>query len=144
LTADKSALDVAGFKTYDVPVVLEADMIAQHVKRFVIVGAFLATACTTTVTAVSPYDLCSAGDVCAGDLTCATSTLPAGSSFTGAFCTSGCNTGADCVQVPQNQTATCVNGQCYLQCPTGGIDCPYGQACFTFDSNVGPISLCSP
>jgi hypothetical protein len=93
---------------------------------------------------VSPYDACVGGDFCAGGLTCAASTLPAGSSFTGTFCTSGCNTSADCVQVPQNQTATCVNGQCYLQCPTGSINCPYSQACFTFDSNVGPISLCSP
>jgi hypothetical protein len=93
---------------------------------------------------VSPYDACSGGEICAGGLACVTSTLPAGSSFTGAFCTSGCNTSADCVQVPQNQTATCVNGQCYLQCPTGSINCPYGQSCFTFDSNVGPISLCSP
>jgi hypothetical protein len=48
------------------------------------------------------------------------------------------------VQVPQNQTAICVNSQCYLQCPSGGIDCPYGQGCFTFSSNVGPVSLCSP
>jgi hypothetical protein len=102
------------------------------------------TPATPPPTEISPYDACSAGELCAGGLTCTTSTLPAGSSFTGAFCTAGCNTSADCPQVPENQTATCVNGQCYLQCPTGGIDCPYGQACFTFDSNVGPISLCSP
>ena len=119
-------------------------MILRDVKRLVLAVALLTAGCTATVTVVSPYDTCSPGDACDGGLTCAASTLPAGSSFTGNFCTSGCTTSADCVQVPQNQTATCVNGQCYLQCPTGGIDCPYGQACFTFDSNVGPISLCSP
>jgi hypothetical protein len=45
---------------------------------------------------------------------------------------------------PRESDRDLVNGQCYLQCPSGGIDCPYGQACFTFDSNVGPISLRSP
>lgn len=120
-------------------------MVAHFLKRIAIAMVVLTAACVVAPAPdVSPYDVCSAGDICAGGLTCATSTLPAGSSFTGAFCTSGCNTSYDCLQVPQNQTATCVNGQCYLQCPTGGIDCPYGQACFTFDSNVGPISLCSP
>ena len=116
---------------------------APRVKQLLIAVALLVAGCTTTTTTY-PYDLCNPGDVCAAGLTCASSTLPAGSSFNGYFCTSGCNTAADCVQVPENQTAICVNGQCYLQCPSGGIDCPYGQACFTFDSNVGPISLCSP
>lgn len=116
----------------------------RHLKKLFIAVALMAAGCVVAATDVQPYDLCVAGDVCAGGLTCAASTLPAGSSFTGSFCTSGCNTALDCVQVPQNQTATCVNGQCYLQCPSGGVDCPYGQACFTFDSNVGPISLCSP
>ncbi len=120
-------------------------MAATHGKRVAMLILVLSAACTVApAPADSPYDVCTPGDICAAGLTCASSTLPAGSSFTGTFCTSGCNTGADCVQVPQNQTATCVNGQCYLQCPAGGIDCPYGQACFTYDSNVGPISLCSP
>jgi hypothetical protein len=120
-------------------------MVAQHLKPLAMMIAILAAGCTVRpAAAVSPYDVCVAGDLCAGGLTCAASTLPAGSGFTGAFCTSGCGSSLDCLQVPQNETATCVNGQCYLQCPSGGIDCPYGQGCFTYDSNVGPISLCSP
>jgi hypothetical protein len=116
----------------------------QRVTWLAVVIGVLAAGCVVSQANVSPYDACAAGDVCAGGLTCAQSNLPAGSSFSGFFCTSGCNTSADCLQVPENQTATCVNGQCYLQCPSGGINCPYGQACFTYDSNVGPISLCSP
>ncbi len=119
-------------------------MMTRPLMQLLLALALLGAGCVVSTPEDNPYDVCAPGDICAGGLTCAASTLPAGSSFTGSFCTSGCNTSADCLQVPQNQTATCVNGQCYLQCPSGGIDCPYGQACFTFDSNVGPISLCSP
>jgi hypothetical protein len=118
-------------------------MATQYIKWLAIAIVAVTAGCGPAP-ADYPYDTCNPGEVCAGGLTCATSTLPAGSSFTGTFCTSGCTTSADCLQVPENQTATCVNGHCYLQCPTGGISCPYGQACFTYDSNVGPISLCSP
>ena len=51
---------------------------------------------------------------------------------------------SDCLQVPSNYSAACVNGQCYLTCPSGSVSCPYSQGCFTFDSNAGPISLCTP
>src|ERR1700712_4469940 len=65
-----------------------------------------------------PYESCSGGVYCAGGaLTCAATTLPVSSGYTGSFCTAGCNYGSDCPQVPQNYEALCVNGQCYLQCP---------------------------
>ncbi len=92
----------------------------------------------------NPYETCYAGDVCVGGLTCAVTTLPVSSGYTGYFCTSGCSLDSDCVQVPTNYNATCVNSQCYLSCPAGGSTCPYGQSCFTFDSNVGSLDLCTP
>jgi len=92
----------------------------------------------------APYESCSYGDYCSGGLTCAGTTLPATSGYTGSFCTSGCNFSTDCAQLVSNYDAICANGQCYLQCPTGSQSCPYSQGCFTFDSNIGPVSLCTP
>jgi hypothetical protein len=93
----------------------------------------------------NPYETCYAGDVCLGGLTCAVTTLPASSGVTGYFCTSGCNVDSDCVQVPNNYSAACVNGQCYLTCPSGSSTCPYSQGCFTFvDTNQNSLNLCTP
>ncbi len=91
-----------------------------------------------------PYESCSGGDSCAGGLACADTTLPVSSGYSGSLCTSSCNSDSDCLQVPDNFNADCVNGQCYLECPTGSQSCPYSQGCFTFSSNTGPISLCTP
>ena len=116
--------------------------------------AFTAIACALLTTALlaacgsparavdDPYESCSGDDLCSGGLACADSTLPAG--YNGSLCTSTCGSDADCLQVPQNYSAACVNGQCYLTCPAGGESCPYGQGCFTFTSNAGLISLCTP
>ena len=96
-----------------------------------------------------PYDTCYAGDVCQYGLTCAATTLPASTGYTGYFCTSGCTYDTDCVSVPANYAAACIvgssgTGQCYLTCPSGGSTCPYDQSCLIFDSSTGPISLCTP
>lgn len=91
-----------------------------------------------------PYETCYAGDYCAQGLTCAATTLSASSGATGYFCTSGCNYDSDCLQLLTNYDAFCVSGQCYLNCPTGNNTCPYDQACLTFSTNTGPISLCAP
>ena len=114
-------------------------------------GVALSTGCSTTPTAVvtgpvtaEPYDSCVPGDDCLGGLACLDTTLPASSGFSGSFCTSGCNTDSDCLQDITNFDAICVNGQCYLTCPSGGASCPYSQGGFTFDSNAGPVSLCTP
>ncbi len=93
---------------------------------------------------VEPYDSCVAGDTCSGGLTCADTTLPASSGYSGSFCTSQCSSDGDCIQVPTNYAATCVNGQCYLTCPSDDT-CPFSQSCLTFtDQNGDPISLCTP
>ncbi len=91
-----------------------------------------------------PYESCVGGDYCPGGLYCVGTTLPVSSGYSGSFCTTGCNDSLDCPQVVSNYDAICVNSQCYLQCPTGSNTCPYGQGCFTFSSNVGPVSLCTP
>lgn len=93
---------------------------------------------------VNPYESCAYGDFCTGGLTCAQTTLPASAGYSGSFCTAGCSYSTDCPQLVSNYDAICVNGQCYLQCPTGSRSCPYSQGCLIFDSNVGPVSLCSP
>ena len=93
---------------------------------------------------VGPYQSCSGGDYCGNGLTCAGTTLPVSSGYSGSFCTSGCFDSSDCGQLVSNYDAICVNEQCYLQCPRGSNSCPYGQGCFTFNSNVGPVSLCTP
>ncbi len=107
-----------------------------------VIGAPVA-GCSSSAT-VSPYESCSGGDVCGGGLACIDTTLPVSSGYSGSFCTSSCGSDADCVQVPENYSAACVNGQCYLTCPGGGATCPYSQGCFTFDSNEGAVSLCTP
>jgi hypothetical protein len=115
-----------------------------------LLGAVMAASCGSSTPAAStavtdnPYETCYANDICLGGLTCAQTTLPASSAYTGFFCTSGCNYNSDCVQVPSNYNAACVDGQCYLTCPAGSSTCPYDQGCFTFDSNVGPLDLCTP
>jgi hypothetical protein len=115
----------------------------------ILFGAALSSGCSSSppadeVNTDDPYESCVPGDYCNGDLDCSPTTLPASSGFSGDFCTSGCNSDSDCLQVPTNYDAACVNGQCYLTCPTGSDSCPYSQSCFTFDSNAGPISLCTP
>jgi hypothetical protein len=91
-----------------------------------------------------PYDSCDPSDDCSGGLSCAGTTLPVSSGFSGNLCTSACGSDGDCLQLVENFDAACVNGQCYLTCPAGGGSCPYDQGCFTFASNTGPISLCTP
>ena len=92
-----------------------------------------------------PYESCVGGDYCTtAGLYCARTTLPVSSGYSGSFCTSTCATSSDCAQLVSNYYAICVNSQCYLQCPSGSNSCPYGQGCFTFSSNIGPVSLCTP
>jgi hypothetical protein len=110
----------------------------------IVFGAALSSGCSSSVVTDDPYESCVGGDDCAGGLTCADTTLPVSSGFSGSLCTSACNQDTDCLQVPENFSAACVNGQCYLTCPSGSDTCPYSQGCFTFDSNAGPISLCTP
>jgi hypothetical protein len=93
----------------------------------------------------NPYESCNAGDSCNGGLACLATTLPASAGFTGNLCTSGCNTSNDCLQDITNFAAICVNSQCYIQCPNGGANCPYGTGCVTFSDQVGnPIDICTP
>jgi hypothetical protein len=112
----------------------------------VLFGAIIAVGCgsspsnNTAPIIDNPYETCYAGDICAGGLTCAVTTLPASSGLTGYFCTSGCSVDSDCVQVLSNYDAICVDNQCYLSCPAGSSTCPYDQSCFNF----GSISLCTP
>jgi hypothetical protein len=111
--------------------------------------AAAASGCTTTVApdvvTEDPYQSCEPGDDCSGGLTCSPTTLPASTGYTGDFCTSSCGSASDCLQVPDNFTAQCVNGQCYLTCPTGSGSCPYDQQCLTFDDQNGnAIDLCTP
>ncbi|MGA7742320.1 MAG: hypothetical protein WBV96_25125 [Polyangia bacterium] len=114
-------------------------------------GAVMAAGCgsspsndNTAPITDNPYDTCYSGDSCAGGLTCIGTNLPASSGYTGYFCTSVCSFDTDCLQIPTNYTASCVNGLCYLTCPAGSSTCPYDQSCFTFDSNLGSIDLCTP
>jgi hypothetical protein len=100
--------------------------------------------CTSSRVTDDPYESCDPGDYCRGGLACADTTLPVSSGFSGSLCTSDCGSDSDCLQLVSNFDAACVNGQCYLTCPAGGGSCPYSQGCFTFSSNTGPISLCTP
>jgi len=94
-----------------------------------------------------PYDTCDTqnGDGCTSSFACVQSSLPS-ATFTGDFCTVGCNTTSDCPLVINNFDTVCVNAQCYIQCPTGGQTCPYGQGCVSFtDASSGAlIDLCTP
>ena len=111
-------------------------------------GVALSSGCTTTVTPATvvtddPYESCETGDLCTGGLDCLPTSLPASTGFSGQLCTSTCSSDADCLQDVSNFSAVCVNDQCYLTCPSSD-SCPYSQGCLTFDSNAGPISLCTP
>jgi hypothetical protein len=113
----------------------------------ILFGATFALGCSSTPPSSAvddPYDSCSGGDECSGGLACIDTTLPVSSGYSGSLCTSTCGSDSDCLQVPENYSAACVNGQCYLTCPSGSGTCPYSQGCFTFDSNAGSISLCTP
>lgn len=90
-----------------------------------------------------PYESCASGDICDDDLSCIATSLPASTGFSGYFCSSACASDSDCVQDVTGFDAACVNDQCYLTCPSSDA-CPYSQTCLTFDSNTGPISLCTP
>jgi hypothetical protein len=92
-----------------------------------------------------PYESCAAGEACSGGTVCTGTTLPAAAGYTGAFCTTGCSVGSDCLMDLSNYQAECVNGQCYITCPTGGLTCPYGTGCLTFSDQAGqPINICTP
>jgi hypothetical protein len=110
---------------------------------FCTASAALSAGCSSSAVTDDPYESCEAGDLCTAGLDCIETTLPISSGFSGNLCTSGCNADSDCYQVSDN-SAVCVNSQCYLTCPTGSESCPYSQGCFTFDSNAGSISLCTP
>jgi hypothetical protein len=103
----------------------------------ILFGAALSSGCSSSpapdVNTDDPYE------------SCTPTTLPASSGYSGDFCTSTCSSDSDCVQVPSNYAAACVNDQCYLTCLSDG-DCPDGQACFQFvdSSSNTTISLCTP
>ena len=104
----------------------------------------LTVGCVVSAQTDNPYESCVPGDNCTNGTECLSTSLPVSSGYTGNLCTNACNSTADCLQDLSSFSAVCVNGQCYLTCPTGGESCPYSQGCFTFDSNTGPISLCTP
>jgi hypothetical protein len=92
-----------------------------------------------------PYQSCNPGDGCTQGTACVATTLPASAGYTGYLCTVQCNTDADCPQDLTNFVSTCVNDQCYTQCPNGGANCPYGTGCLSFADQAGnPINLCTP
>jgi hypothetical protein len=129
---------------------MEACIDMSRLLTLTIFGVALLAACgsnksdNTTPIVDEPYETCYAGDVCSDGLTCAATTLPASSGYTGYFCTSGCTYNSDCVQLAGNYTAVCIDNQCYLSCPAGNATCPYDQGCFTFSSNMGSVALCTP
>ena len=92
----------------------------------------------------APYESCGQYDGCSGGTACIQSTVPTGY-YAGYFCSNGCNSSADCLQDLNNYDAICVNGACYIQCPTGGQTCPYGTGCFAFtDQTNSEVDLCTP
>jgi hypothetical protein len=105
----------------------------------------IALFCQPPATA-APYESCATGDTCTEGTACLTTTLPANAGFTGSLCTTACTADADCLQDLSSFTATCVNDQCYITCPSGGITCPYGTACLTFtDATTSTtIDICTP
>ena len=127
----------------------------MNVLRFLtctLFGVLLAAGCGGGQRAAStgpkvdqPYEPCYAGEVCETGWTCAPTTLPASSGYTGDyFCTSGCTYDTDCVQISGNYPPACIDNQCYQTCPAGNSACFPEQSCFTFDSNLGAIDLCTP
>ena len=112
-----------------------------------VVGLFGAgvLGCHPLVTA-NAYESCDdTVDTCPGGLACLVSTLPASAGFTGEFCSTSCNFATDCPQLIANFDAICVNSLCYIQCPNGGANCPYGTGCATFaDQNGDAVDLCTP
>jgi hypothetical protein len=115
---------------------------APYSAAAVVAVALFAAGCPNTP--VEPYDSCGSGDSCSGGLSCIDTSLPASTGITGSFCSSACQQDSDCVQVPTNFAANCVNDQCYLTCPSSD-SCPYDQSCVQFtDQNGNAISLCSP
>lgn len=92
-----------------------------------------------------PYDSCDTqnNDGCTSGFACVQSALNV-QAFTGDFCTVGCAQDADCPLVSNNFPTVCEGGQCFIQCPTNGANCPYGQGCFPFDDGTGIIQLCTP
>jgi hypothetical protein len=114
----------------------------------VLFGAALSSGCSSSpapaVATEDPYETCEPGDYCTAGLDCLPTSLPVSSGETGDFCSSTCNGDSDCVQVVTDYTASCVSGQCYLNCLSGN-DCPYGQACFQFTDQTGnALNLCAP
>jgi hypothetical protein len=92
------------------------------------------------------YDTCNPGDGCTDPgFVCVASSVPAVSATgTGGFCTVGCNVDNDCPLVVGNFATICVNNQCYIQCPTGGANCPFAQACVQFTDSFGAFNICIP
>jgi hypothetical protein len=117
---------------------------------FAIVGAFGASVLGCNpydphVVTADAYETCDDLDVCPTGLACLVSTLPASAGFTGAFCSTSCNFATDCPQLIANFDAICVNSLCYIQCPDGGGNCPYGTGCATFaDQDGNAVNLCTP
>jgi len=104
----------------------------------------MAAGCHSNAVVDQPYESCLAGEVCAKGLYCTPTNLPASSGISGYFCTSGCTYDSDCLQLVQNYDAVCVSNLCYLTCPSGSSTCPYDQGCFTFDTNIDTLDLCTP
>jgi hypothetical protein len=101
-------------------------------------------ACGTSVPIRQAYDSCNPGDGCTDGFACVQSNLPA-TTFTGGFCTVGCNVDNDCPLVVGNFATICVNQQCVIQCPNGSSTCPYGQGCVTFQDQAGFfVDVCTP
>ncbi|HRI50464.1 MAG TPA: hypothetical protein PLW65_09810 [Pseudomonadota bacterium] len=119
-------------------------MNARNLAGWLIVGLGLSFAgCGSPVN--RPYEACGYGEACSGGTQCLQTSLPASAGFSGALCTNVCNQPADCLQDLQNYETICVNSQCYIQCPTGGYNCPYGTGCLQFSDQFGyPVNLCTP
>jgi hypothetical protein len=108
-----------------------------------LVAAALLAGCGTTVR--QPYESCTSDEGCSQGTACLPTSLPVFAGFTGAVCTNACAVSTDCLPVFNNFDTSCVNGQCYLTCPSGNISCPYGTTCLSFtDQNGFLVNLCTP
>ena len=117
----------------------------MSVFRTFLFAAVLAAAACQSNNVDAPYEACTLNDGCSGGTACLQTTLPASAGYTGASCTTGCNADADCLQDLSNYAAICVNQQCYIECPNGGANCPYGTGCLTFTDQAGfPVDVCTP